>query len=63
MKTREFAKLADTKALEDEIRFASERALLALRRLVEQGDALRVLEAVKFDKMVVIPWIQLGLSI
>ena len=51
MKTREFAKLADTKALEDEVRLASECALLALRRLVAQSDALRVLEAVKFNKI------------
>ena len=33
MKIREFAQLADTKALEDEIRIASERARLALRRI------------------------------
>ena len=51
MKIREFAQLADTKALEDEIRIASERARLALRRLVEQSEALHVLKAVKFDKI------------
>ena len=51
MKIREFAQLADTKALEDEIRIASERARLALRRIVEQSDALHVLKAVKFDKI------------
>ena len=51
MKTRECAKLADAKALEDEIRLASEHALSTLRLLVEQNDALRVLEAVKFDRI------------
>ena len=52
MKTRKFAKLTDTNALEDEIRLASECARSALRRLVEQSDdALQVLGAIKFDKI------------
>ena len=49
--TREFTELADTRALEDEIRLASQGALRELRRLVKQSDALRVLEAIKFDKI------------
>ncbi len=51
MKTRELASRADTQALELEIRRASEYALSAVQGLAEQGDALRLLEAVKFRKI------------
>jgi hypothetical protein len=51
VKTREFAVLSDLRSLEDEIRIASEGAMSAIQGLVQQGDPLALLEAVKFDKM------------
>ena len=51
MKTRELASRAETQALEMEIRRASEYALSAVQGLAAQGDALRMLEAIKFNKI------------
>lgn len=51
MKTRKFAEPADVRVLENEIRVASKGAMFALRGLLADGDALRLLEAVKFEKM------------
>lgn len=51
MRRRTIVQLADAKHLEDEIRRAAQRALAAIRRLVEQNDALHLLEAVKFHKI------------
>ena len=51
MKKRKFAEPADAKCLEEEIRIAADQARFAIQRLVEQSDALHVLEAVKFDKV------------
>ena len=51
MKTRLLASRAETQALETEIRRASDCALQAVQGLAAQDDALRLLGAIKFDKI------------
>lgn len=51
MKKRRLTSRDDTKALEDEIRRAAECALSTVRRIAEEGDGIRLLEAFKFEKI------------
>lgn len=51
MKKRWLTSRDDIKALETEIRRAAECALSTARRIMEKGDGIRVLEAVKFEKI------------
>lgn len=51
LKTRELANLEEIQTLEREIRCASEYTLSVVQGLAQQGDALGLLEAVKFGEI------------
>ncbi|MDE0508639.1 MAG: hypothetical protein OXI17_08410 [Gammaproteobacteria bacterium] len=51
MKKRRLTSRDDAKALEHEIRCASECAFLSIRRITEESDGLGLLQAVKFEKI------------
>jgi hypothetical protein len=51
VRSREFTDPRAVRALENDVRLASEGALSALRDLLDGGDAIRLLAAIKFNKI------------